>query len=152
MTRASSLRRARRASLALVGIVVASGAASALAKEIHLDCSRPNQKVMVDADTDRRFLQLMWSDGVAEEYKDGDFYISAPDPDGSKEKVVYSMSFEHDVLYFGTDRMCLDAGARKRCAEQRLRHTLDVGQGVMKYEDVGAPILLKCAPAPRRAF
>jgi len=33
------------------------------ATEFHFDCARTNQSLKVDIDTDRRFLQLMWSEG-----------------------------------------------------------------------------------------
>ena len=66
------------------------------AREIHLDCSRPSQGAMVDLDTDRRFLQIMWSDGVAEEFQQGAFYISAPDKNGNKRNIseIQANNFE----------------------------------------------------------
>jgi hypothetical protein len=133
-------------------VILAFAASPALAKEIHLDCAREGRRAMIDVDTDRAFLQMTWGDGVAEEFKDGDFYISGPDSDGAKEKIVYSMSFDKDMLYFGTDRTCVDAGAKGKCGGERLRHTIDLAQGVLKYEDVGAPIVMKCATAARHGF
>ena len=127
--------------------VVALGAASASAKEIHLDCARTNQTAMVDVDTDRAFMQIMWGDGVAEEYKEGDSYISGPDKFGRKEKVVSLMSVDHDVITFGTDRLCMEDGAKK-CAEQHVRNRLDVNRGEMKYDDGDGIAVLTCHPAP----
>lgn len=85
--------------------------AAAGATEIHLDCARSNQTAMVDIDTDRQFLQIMWGEGVAEEYKQGDSYISGPDKYGRKEKVVYVMGLDKSLVTFGTDRLCLEDGA-----------------------------------------
>lgn len=129
--------------------VAALGCASPLvAKEIHLDCARTNQSAMVDIDTDRQFIQLMWSEGVAEEYKQGDSYISSPDKYGRKEKVTYVMSVEKDVITFGQDRVCVEDGARGKCVDQHVRNTLNVGGGVLKYDDGDSIGVLKCVPAP----
>lgn len=121
--------------------------AAAGATEIHLDCARSNQTAMVDIDTDRQFLQIMWGEGVAEEFKEGDSYISGPDKYGRKEKVTYVMHVERDVVTFGTDRACRDEGARK-CVDQHVRNTLDVNRGEMKYDDGDTIAVLKCHPAP----
>jgi hypothetical protein len=143
----------RRGSQRLFSVVATLLATTpALAREIHLDCAEGGRKAMLDADDGRRFLQMIWADGVAEEYKDADAYLSGPDADGVKEKVVYSVSFERDVVYFGADRICLEAGARGRCGGERLRHTLDLSQGLLKYDEAGAPIILKCVAAARRGF
>lgn len=117
------------------------------AKEIHLDCERQSQMAMVDIDTDRAFLQIMWGEGVAEEFKEGDSYISGPDKYGRKEKVTYVMHVERDVVTFGADRACRDEGARK-CVDQHVRNTLDVNRGEMKYDDGDTIAVLKCHPAP----
>jgi hypothetical protein len=93
-------------------------------------------------------MQIMWSEGVAEEYKDGDSYISGPDSFGRKEKVVYSLSVDKDVVSFGQDRLCQADGSKSKCVDQHIRNTLDVGRGELKYMDVDAYILLKCVPAP----
>jgi hypothetical protein len=98
--------------------LLASPAASA---EIHLDCARTNQTAMVDVETDRRFLQIQWGDGVAEEFKQGDSYISGPDKHGRKEKVIHLMSMDKSLITFGTDRVCLDDGDKK-CVEQHVRN------------------------------
>jgi hypothetical protein len=122
-------------------------ATSAQAEEIHLDCGRSNQTAKVDVDTDRQFLQIMWSEGVAEEYKQGDSYISGPDKFGRKEKVVYVMNVDKSLITFGTDRMCMEDGAKK-CSEQHVRNTLDVGRGEMKYDNGDEIAVLACHPAP----
>ncbi len=122
-------------------------APAAQAAEIHLDCARSNQTAMVDIDTDRQFLQIMWSEGVAEEYKQGDSYISGPDKYGRKEKVLYVMSVDKNVVTFGTDRLCMEDGAKK-CSEQHVRNTLDVGRGEMKYDNGDEIAVLACHPAP----
>lgn len=131
----------------LLGATLLSIAPVAAAKEIHLDCERESQIARVDIDTDRAFMQIIWSEGVAEEFKDGDSYILGPDKDGRKEKVAYVMHVERDVVTFGTDRSCLDEGARK-CVDQHARNTLDVNRGEMKYDDGDTIAVLKCHPAP----
>lgn len=128
-------------------VLVSCLAPPALATEIHLDCARTNQSAMVDVDTDRQFLQIMWGDGVAEEYKQGDSYISGPDNHGRKEKVVYVMSVDKSLVTFGTDRLCMDDGVNK-CAEQHVRNTLDIGRGEMKYNNGDEIAVLACHPAP----
>ncbi|WP_036283113.1 hypothetical protein [Methylocystis sp. ATCC 49242] len=122
-------------------------ATPATATEIHLDCARSNQTAMVDIDTDRNFLQIMWGEGVAEEYKDGDSYISGPDKYGRKEKVVYVMNMVKSVVTFGSDRLCMEDGAKK-CADQHVRNTLDVNRGEMKYDNGDEIAVLTCNPAP----
>ncbi|MEF3365726.1 hypothetical protein V3H18_04175 [Methylocystis sp. 9N] len=131
----------------LLGAALLLIAPGASAKEIHLDCERESQTAMVDIDTDRAFLQIMWGEGVAEEFKEGDSYISGPDKYGRKEKVAYVMHVERDVVTFGTDRSCLEDGARK-CVDQHVRNTLDVNRGEMKYDDGDTIAVLKCHPAP----
>jgi hypothetical protein len=128
-------------------VLAACAASAAVASEIHLDCARSNQTAMVDVDTDRQFLQIMWSEGVAEEYKQGDSYISGPDKYGRKEKVVYVMSLDKSLVTFGTDRLCMEDGASK-CKEQHVRNTLDVGRGEMKYDNGDEVAVLSCHPAP----
>jgi hypothetical protein len=122
-------------------------ASNALAREIHLDCVRGNQTAMVDIDSDRVFMQIVWGDGVAEEFKEGDSYISGPDNFGRKEKVVYVMRLEKDLVTFGTDRNCLEDGVKK-CVEQHVRNTLDVNRGEMRYDEGDSIAVLRCNPAP----
>ncbi|RTL86556.1 MAG: hypothetical protein EKK29_08705 [Hyphomicrobiales bacterium] len=122
-------------------------APAARAAEIHLDCGRSNQTAMVDIDTDRQFLQIMWSEGVGEEYKQGDSYISGPDRYGRKERVVYVMNVDRSLITFGTDRLCMEDGA-KTCSEQHVRNTLDVGRGEMKYDNGDEIAVMTCHPAP----
>ncbi len=131
-----------------VFVLAAFFAPPTLAAEIHLDCARANQTAMVDVDTDRQFMQIMWSEGVAEEYKQGDSYISGPDKYGRKEKVVYVMSVDRGLVTFGTDRLCMDDGGAKKCSEQHVRNTLDVGRGEMKYDNGDEIAVLACHPAP----
>jgi hypothetical protein len=138
------MRRGGRRACALAALVATSPLRAA---EIHLDCARTRQTAMVDVDTDRRFLQIMWGDGVAEEYADGDSYISGPDSYGRKEKVVYVMRVDNSLLTFGSDRLCMTDGARK-CVEQHVRNTLDVGRGEMKYDNGDEIAVLACHPAP----
>jgi hypothetical protein len=133
--------------IAAVAILCAFAGRAAFAAEIHLDCARSDQTAMVDVDTDRRFLQIMWSEGVAEEYKEGDSYISGPDKYGRKEKVVYVMNVEKSLVTFGTDRLCLEDGAKK-CSERHSRSTLDFGRGEMKYDNGDEVAVLVCHPAP----
>lgn len=136
----------------LVLFAALAGAAHARAKEVHLDCARAGQSAMVDIDTDRAFIQIMWGDGVAEEYKEGDSYISGPDNYGRKEKVVYVMRVDKDVVTFGQDRLCMEDGAKK-CAEQHVRNSLDINAGVMKYDNGDEIAILACHPgAPGRRF
>jgi len=123
--------------------------AVARAREIHLDCARAKQTAMVDVDTERRFMQIMWDEGVAEEYKEGDSYMSGPDNAGRTEKVTFVMSVDSDVVTFGQDRICVDNPRKARCEDKHIRNTLDVASGVMKYEEGGAEAaILKCVPAP----
>jgi hypothetical protein len=131
----------------LVGGLLLMWGTQAHAREIHLDCARANQTVLLDADTDRRFLQLMWGEGVAEEFKDGDSYISGPDSHGRKEKVVYMVNIDGALITFGQDRLCIESGA-KTCVDQKSRNTLDEAKGELKYEDGEEIAVLKCAPAP----
>lgn len=139
-----SARRLRALSCALAAVV----AAPALAKEIHLDCARENQSVMVDIDTDRRFMQLMWSEGVAEEYKEGDSYMSGPDNAGRTEKVTFVMSVDKDVVTFGQDRICVDNPRKVRCEDKHIRNLLDVSANEMKYLDGDTAAILHCKAAP----
>lgn len=134
----------RLLSLALAAL--AAGAAQA--KEIHLDCTRTGQMVMIDIDTDRRFLQLMWSEGVAEEFLDGDSYISGPDSFGEKQKVTYVLTIDKEVVSFGQDRACLESGVKRKCADQTSRNQLDLSRGELRYDDGEEVAVLKCAPAP----
>jgi len=123
-------------------------APNARAEEIHLDCERTGQSVKVDVDTARRFLQMVWSDGVAEEYVNGDSYISGPDSYGEEEKVTYAVDIDKSVVSFGQDRVCLKSGAKRKCADKSSRNTLDVAKGELKYDDGETIAVLKCTPAP----
>jgi hypothetical protein len=119
---------------------------------IHVDCARTNQTVMVDVDPARLFVQLMWSEGVGEEFKNGDSYISGPDSFGRKEKVNYIVSVDKNVVSFGQDRICMENGTKGKCVDRHLRDTLDVAAGELKYDDGDMIAVLKCVPAPPREF
>lgn len=134
--------------LSILALCFAQPAGLARAREIHLDCARTGQTVMVDVDTDRRFLQMMWGQGVAEEYQDGGSYISGPDSFGRKEKVVDSMSVDEHMVTFGRDRLCLENGSKGACVDQQSRNSLDEATGVLKYEDGDETAILQCVPAP----
>lgn len=136
----------RYGSLPAFAVLLVAGAPAG-AREIHLDCARSNQTAMVDIDTDRSFMQIMWGAGIAEEYKEGDSYISGPDNYGRKQKVVYLMRMEGDLVTFGTDRLCMGDG-EKKCVEQHVRNQLDVNRGEMKYDDGDGIAVLACHPAP----
>ena len=140
--------------LAAVGLVLLGTLLSSpcRATEFHFDCARTNQSVKVDIDTDRRFLQLMWSEGVAEEYSNGDSYISGPDSFGEEQKVTYVMEASKNVVTFGTDRACLQSGSRGKCQDQSIRNTLDLASGELKYDEGDSVAIFQCAPAPRRGF
>jgi hypothetical protein len=120
----------------------------AQAKELHLDCARANQTVTVDIDTNRSFLQLMWSEGVGEEFQNGDSYMSGPDNSGRKEKVNLVVTIDKDVLNFGEDRICVEAGSKGKCDDKHRRNTLDLKTGELKYDDGDVIAILKCVPAP----
>ena len=124
------------------------GAPCAGAKEIHLDCARTDQTVMVGLDTDRRHLEMMWSAGVAEEYKQGDSYISGPDSFGEKEKVTYVVTIDKDLVTFGQDRACLQSGTKRKCVDSQTRDTLDLAKGELKYDNGEEIAVFKCQPAP----
>lgn len=131
-----------------VCLALAAGAFPACAKEIHLDCARTDQSATVDADTDRRFLQMMWSEGVAEEFRDGESYLSGPDSFGEKEKVTYVVAVEGDVVSFGENRVCLQSGSKRKCLDRATRNTLDLARGELKYDNGEEIAVLKCHPAP----
>ncbi|WP_158658762.1 hypothetical protein [Methylocystis bryophila] len=123
-------------------------ATGAGAKELHLDCARTDQKVTLGLDTERRYLEIMWSEGVAEEYTQGESYISGPDSFGEKEKVTYVVTIDKDLVTFGQDRACLQSGTKKKCVDSQTRDTLDLAKGELKY-DLGDEIaVFKCQPAP----
>lgn len=132
----------------ILALCQAIGVSNAAAREIHLDCARPSQSVAVDVDTTRLFVQLMWGQGVAEEYQNGESYISGPSASGQTHKVIYAVSVENDAISFGQDRVCVAAGSDGKCREQHIRNTLDAAAGVLKYDDGGIIAILKCAPAP----
>ena len=134
----------------LLGAVFAIflGAPCAAAKEIHLDCARTDQSVKVGLDTDRLYLEIMWSEGVAEEYTQGDSYISGPDSFGEKEKVTYVVTIDKDLVTFGTDRACLQSGTKRKCVDSQTRDTLDLAKGELKYDEGDQISVFKCKPAP----
>jgi hypothetical protein len=143
----------RRTSRSLrVAFALAAGLAAACsaarAEEIHLDCARPNQSVAVDVDTNRLFVQMMWDEGVAEEYQNGDSYISGPSASGRTEKVTSLVSVAEGAVIFGQDRTCIESGSNGTCRDKHSRNTLDTAAGVLKFDDGGVIALLKCVPAP----
>lgn len=124
------------------------GQTSALsAEEIHLDCARANQGAMVDIDTSRNFMQLMWRDGVAEEFHEGESYLSGPDQHGRKEKVVYRMRVDSGKITFGVERICLESMDAK-CESRHLDNHLDIALGEMRYNTGDSILILNCSPAP----
>jgi hypothetical protein len=138
------MKGTKLAPLAIFALV----AASAQAREIHLDCARTGQTVMIDVDTDRRFLQLMWGQGVAEEYQNGESYVSGPDAFGETQKVTYVLSVDKDMITFGQDRACIQSGTKHKCVDQERRNTLDLSRGELKYDDGDEIAVLRCTPAP----
>lgn len=144
-----SIRATRRNAVAIAALL-AFAASSARATEIHLDCARTNQTAKVDIDTERRFLQIMWSEGVAEEFLDGDSYISGPDSFGEKEKVTYVLEIAKNIVTFGTNRVCLQSGSKRKCEDQSIRNTIDLTSGEMKYDEDDSIAILHCEPASRR--
>lgn len=140
------MRRIVRSAALSFGLAAASPVACA--KEIHLDCARPDQTVAIDIDTNRLFVQLMWGQGVAEEYQNGGSYVSGPSASGQTHRVTFAVSVENDAVSFGQDRVCMAVGASGKCKEQHIRNMLDPAAGVLKYDDGGVIAILKCAPAP----
>jgi hypothetical protein len=138
------MKRTRLAPL----VIFALAATAAQAREIHLDCARTGQTVMIDVDTDRRFLQLMWGQGVAEEYQNGESYVSGPDAFGETQKVTYVLSVDKDLITFGQDRACIQSGTKHKCVDQETRNTLDLSRGELKYDDGDEIAILQCTPAP----
>ena len=132
----------------LAPLVIFALAGAAEAREIHLDCARPGQTIMVDVDTDRRFLQLIWGQGVAEEYRDGESYVSGPDAFGETQKVTYVFSIDKDLITFGQDRACIQSGTKHKCVDQAIRDTLDLSRGELKYDEGDEIAILQCTPAP----
>lgn len=146
MTRAGTfwMNRIRLLPLAIFALV--PGAAHA--REVHLDCARTGQTVMVNVDTDRRFLQMMWSEGVAQEFLNGNSYISGPDSFGETQKVTYLLSVDKEIVTFGEDRSCIKSGTKRPCVDQSSRNTLDMARGELKYDEGNEIAILKCEPAP----
>jgi hypothetical protein len=139
----------RYATLALSLLIYSTQIASqAEAKEVHLDCARTNQTVAMDIDTDKSFLQLMWSEGVAEEFQNGDSYMSGPDSFGRKEKVTLIVNIDKEKISFGEDRICVEDGSKGKCKDKHLRDTLDLKTGELRYDDGQVIAILKCVPAP----
>lgn len=138
------MKKTRLAPLAVFALV----AGAAQAREIHLDCAREGQTVLVDVDTDQRFMQLMWGQGVAEEYRNGESYISGPDSFGETQKVTYFLSVDKDLITFGQDRACIQSGTKHKCVDQSTRNTLDAARGELRYDDGDEIAILKCLPAP----
>ena len=128
--------------------IFALAATTAHAREIHLDCARTGQTVMIDVDTDRRFLQLMWGQGVAEEYQNGESYVSGPDAFGETQKVTYVLSVDKDMITFGQDRACIQSGTKHKCVDQGSRNTLDALRGELQYDEGDEIAIFKCQPAP----
>ncbi|PWB84236.1 MAG: hypothetical protein C3F11_02325 [Methylocystaceae bacterium] len=133
---------------AVLSFALAAAPSSAMAKEIHLDCRRPDRSVAVDVDTSRLFVQLMWGQGVAEEYQNGDSYLSGPSASGQTHRVIYAVSVENDAVSFGQDYLCVAGGADGKCKERHIRNTLDTAAGVLRYDDDGIVTTLECRPAP----
>ncbi len=117
------------------------------AEEIHLDCARSNQGAMVDIDTSQNFMQLMWRDGVAEEFREGESYLSGPDKYGRKERVVYRMHVDGGKITFGVERNCLESLGTK-CEPRRLDNQLDLALGEMRYNNGDSILIMRCSPAP----
>jgi hypothetical protein len=93
-------------------------------------------------------MQLMWGQGVAEEYQNGDSYVSGPDAFGETQKVTYVLSVDKDLITFGQDRACVQSGTKHKCVDQSTRNTLDAARGVLRYDDGDEIAILQCAPAP----
>jgi hypothetical protein len=142
------MRKSSRLRIPLILGAMLVFAPSAGAKEIHLDCARSDQTVMVGLDTDRRYLEIMWSEGVAEEYAQGDSYISGPDSFGEKEKVTYVVTIDKDLVTFGQDRACLQSGTKRKCVDSQTRDTLDLAKSELKYNLGDEIAVFKCQPAP----
>jgi hypothetical protein len=136
------------ASLLGIALAFVSSMPRAFAKEIHFDCARTDQTVRVGLDTDKLFIELMWSEGVAEEYQQGDSYISGPDSSGEKEKVTYVVTIDKDVVTFGQDRACLQSGTKRKCVDSRTRDTLDLAKSELRYNLGDEIAVFKCQPAP----
>ena len=132
----------------LLGFAIVAGAPCASAKELYFDCARADQTVTVGVDTDKLFIELMWSEGVAEEYQQGNSYISGPDSFGEKEKVTYVVTFEKNLLTFGQDRACLQSGTKRKCVDSQTRDTLDLAKSELKYNLGDEIAVFKCQPAP----
>ena len=142
------MMNSRRLRIALVVAATLAAAPCAGAKEIHLDCARTDQTVMVGLDTDRLHLEIIWSEGVAEEYKQGDSYISGPDSFGEEEKVTYVVTIDKDLVTFGQDRACLHSGAKRKCVDSQTRDTLDLAKNELKYDLGDEVAVFHCQPAP----
>ncbi len=138
----------RRLCSALIFFSALAAAPCAGAAEIHLDCARTDQSVKVGLDTDRRYLEIMWSEGVAEEYTQGESYISGPDSFGEKEKVTYVVTIDKDLVTFGQDRACLQSGTKRKCVDSQTRDTLDLAKSELKYDMGDEVAVFKCQPAP----
>lgn len=133
---------------ALLCFAIVSSAPRAFAKELYFDCARADQTVTVGVDTDKLFIELMWSEGVAEEYQQGDSYISGPDSFGEKEKVTYVVTIDKDLVTFGQDRVCLQSGTKRKCVDSQTRDTLDLAKSELKYNLGDEIAVFKCQPAP----
>lgn len=102
---------------------------------------------MVDIDTSQNFMQLMWRDGVAEEFREGESYLSGPDKYGRKERVVYRMHVDGGKITFGVERNCLESLGTK-CESRRLDNQLDLALGEMRYNNGDSILIMSCSPAP----
>lgn len=137
--------RGRKLRSAIVSLLLATVPPAALSREIHLDCARPHRSVAIDVDTSRLFVQLIWGEGIAEEYQNGESYMSGPSASGATQRVTFAVSVDNDSVSFGQDRICVAAG---KCKEEHIRNLLDASTGTLKYDDGGVVEILKCAPAP----
>ncbi len=141
------MRRARfRAGL--LGLALVSCAPRAFAEELYFDCARADQTVKVGLDTDKLFIELMWSEGVAEEYQQGESYISGPDSFGEKEKVTYVVTIDKELVSFGQDRVCLQSGTKRKCVDSQTRDTFDLAKNELRYNLGDEIAVFKCQPAP----
>ncbi|HXY59609.1 MAG TPA: hypothetical protein VEH76_13635 [Methylocystis sp.] len=149
---AAQVRGGSRGVAALLALAATLSFSPCRATEFHFDCARTSQSVQVDVDTDRRFLQVVWSEGFAEEYANGESYISGPDSFGEKQKVTYVLEVSRNVVTFGADRACLQSGSKRKCEDQSIRNTLDLSSGELKYDEGDSIAIFHCAPAPKRSF
>ncbi len=59
------------------------------------------------------------------------------------------LSVEGSLVTFGTDRVCLASGTKRKCEDKASRDTLDLATGELKYDEGDDTIaILHCVPAP----